>query len=401
MKILVVCQHYWPEPFRISDICEELVQRGHEVSVITDVPNYPEGEIYKDYKHGARRDEEKGGVKIHRTHTIGRKGGTIKRFLNYYSFANSSTRYAKKLKEEFDVVLAFQLSPIMMANAAVAYAKKHHKKLVMYTFDLWPTSLAAGGISPKSPIYKHYKKVAKKIYRAADKILVTSNCFIDYLDKVLGVERGRIAYLSQFAEDLYSPETCKKTPDEYVDLMFAGNIGRGQSVGTIIEAAAKCKDLENLRWHIVGDGSDLNNVRKLADKEQLKNVIFYGRKPIEEMPGLYAKADAMLVTMIRDDLLSMTLPGKVQSYMAAGKPIIGAIDGEADDMIRKAGCGYCVEAEDADALAVMVRKFYAERTSGVYERYGERAREYYNDNFRKCGFINKLEKCLSDESIDD
>ena len=391
MKILVVCQHYYPEPFRVSDMCEGLLKTGHEVFVVTGVPNYPEGKVYADYRNGKNRDEVINGVRVHRCFTIARRNGAIFRFLNYYSFAISSKRYVKKLKENFDVVLVNQLSPVMMANAGIAYKKKHGKKLVLYSLDLWPESLVAGGISQKSFLYRHYKKVSEKIYGQADKIFVTSKMFSDYFAAQFGITDTE--YLPQYAEDMFLPDACKKTPDGNIDLMFAGNVGAVQSVETVIGAARLTQDIKNLRFHIVGDGSELDNIKKLA--EGLKNVFFYGRKPVEEMPKIYSMADAMLLTLNDNRVLSYTLPGKAQAYMAAGKPIIGAIDGEAQTVLSDAKCGFCGKAGDADELADNIRKFIACENKAEL---AENARNYYLKNFAKERFFNRLISVLSDNA---
>lgn len=388
MKILVICQYYSPEPFRVSDICEELVKRGHEVTVVTGIPNYPIGEIYKGYRHGEKRDEVINGVTVHRCFTIGRKQGAFFRFLNYYSFSISSTSYIKRLNKECDVVFVNQLSPVMMANAGITYKKKYHKKFVMYCLDLWPESLVAGGIKRESPIYKFFHRVSEKIYKQADKILITSQSFSKYFEEEFGIKNT--AYLPQYAEAIFTPDMCRKEPDGNIDLMFAGNIGAAQSVDTIINAAQLTKDIKNLRWHIVGDGSELDNLKKMA--EDLDNVIFYGRKPLEEMPKYYSMADAMLVTMQKDDILSLTLPGKVQSYMASGKPIIGAIDRETKAIIHQAGCGLCADAENAEQLAKIVREFCISMPK--WSVYSEYSVNYYRKEFSKKAFMNALEKKL-------
>ena len=391
MKILVVCQHYYPEPFRVSDMCEGFLKAGHEVFVVTGVPNYPEGKVYADYRKGKNRDEVINGVRVHRCFTIARRNGAIFRFLNYYSFAISSKRYVKKLKENFDVVLVNQLSPVMMANAGIAYKKKHGKKLVLYSLDLWPESLTAGRIANGSLLYKHYKKVSKKIYEQADKIFTTSKMFSDYFSAQFGI--ADTEYLPQYAEDMFSPEACKKVSDGNIDLMFAGNVGAVQSVETVIDAARLTQDIKNLRWHILGDGSELENIKKSA--EGLNNVFFYGRKPVEEMPKYYSMADAMLLTLNKNEVLSYTLPGKAQTYMAAAKPIIGAIGGESQTVIREANCGFCGESGDAESLAENVRKFIAcENKSEL----AENARNYYLKNFAKEKFFDRLISVLSENA---
>ena len=399
MKILVICQHYYPETFRITDICEELVKRGNDVFVVTGYPEYPEGVIYDGYRDKKHADEVVNGVKIHRCFTIGRKGGVFKRVLNYYSYALSSVGYVKKLKEKFDVVLVNQLSPVMMANAGVTYSKKNKVPLVTYVLDLWPASLSAGNISDKSIIYKHYHKVSKKIYRAADKLLVSSQTFVDYLEEQFGINREKIIYFPQYSEDCFNARECEKRMGDTIDLMFAGNVGKVQSIDTIIEAAKKCSDIKNLHWHIVGDGVALQDCKIKAEQEKVP-VLFHGRQPLEKMPEYYAMADAMLVTMVKDSFLSLTLPGKVQTYMAAGKPIIGAIDGEASSVIQKAECGFCGESEDATALAENVRKFCG-MTRECMEKLGQNARAFYERNFEKKKILDKLEAVLTYEIVDD
>lgn len=395
MKILVVCQYYKPEPFRIADICENLVSRGHEVSVITGVPNYPEGVIYQGYEHGQKRDEVIGGVSIHRCFTVPRKTGVLNRFLNYYSFAVSSSRYARSKKcvsrdgSPFDVVLVNLLSPVMMASAAVAYKKKHGTPLFMYCLDLWPESLTAGGIRKGSLIYKVFARISRRLYRAMDAIAVTSRSFIERLQQGSDIPKERLSYLPQYAEALFAP--CPKDATDTVDLMFAGNVGAAQSVDTILDAAALLKEeFPQLRWHIVGSGSEHTRLQQKAQPLG-DTVMFHGRKPLDTMPSLYAQADAMLVTLQADEFSSMTLPGKVQSYMAAGKPLLGAINGETAAVIADAQCGFCGAAEDAAALADNVRRFMATEDKTAL---GANARAYYEQHFSQDGFMQTLEEKL-------
>ena len=391
MKILVVCQHYYPESFRITDICEELVKRGHSVNVITELPNYNLPDILPEYRHKENSDEVINGVHVHRCRTVARKSGVMRRILNYYCFALSSKHYAKKLKEKFDIIFVNQLSPIMMAWAGIAYKKKHHKKMLLYCLDLWPESLIAGNIGRGSPIYKFFHRVSEKVYSQADEILVTSRLFCSYFKEQFGISEDKTLYLPQYAESLFTPEDCNKRADGNIDLMFAGNIGAAQSIPTFLQAANETQDITNLYWHFVGEGSELQACKKMADDLKLERVIFHGKKPLEEMPSFYAKADAMLVGLMKDPVLSLTLPGKVQTYMAAGKPIIGSADGETCEVIKAANCGYCSAAEDASALASNVRKFCAEFDHSA-KIFSDNAVKYYEDNFTKEQFFSVLEK---------
>lgn len=389
-KILVICQYYKPEPFRISDICEEMVRRGHEVQVVTGYPNYPEGILYDGYGKGKHIDEVINGVKVHRCFTVPRETGTVKRLMNYYSYAVSSTGYVLSKKcvasdgKPFDVVYCNQLSPVMMADAAIAYKKKYKVPAVMYCLDLWPESLIAGGIARESKIYKYFHYVSKKIYRQMDKILITSRLFSDYLRDEFNIKKEKIEHLPQYAEGIFE-QIPPRDEDGVFNFMFAGNIGAVQSVETVIKAAEMLKE-EPVKFHIVGGGTDLERLQEIA--KDLDNVVFYGRRPLEEMPEFYAKADAMLVTLAADPILSLTLPGKVQSYMAVGKPIIGAIDGETRVVVETAQCGFCGKAESVDELVENVKKFIQ---SDRRNEMGQNARKYYEENFQEKMFMDKLE----------
>ena len=396
MKVLVVCQYYKPEPFRISDICEALVEMGHSVTVVTGTPNYPEGVIYPGYENGAKADEIINGVTVHRCPLIPRKSGALYRFLNYYSFVFSSQKYLRGLNEDFDVVFVNQLSPVMMAQAALTWAQRKGKRCVLYCLDLWPESLLAGGIRKDSLIYKVFRRVSRRIYQRADQILVTSRGFVPYFEETLGLTGKKLGYLPQYAEDMFGALPESTEPKNTVDFLFAGNVGSLQSVETIVEAARLLQNESQIRIHIVGGGISLENCKKQA--EGLNNITFHGRRDLGEMPSFYAMADVLLITMGKDPVLSATLPGKVQSYMAAGKPVAGAIDGETARLINEeALCGACCGAEDAPALAEILRQMAADPDKR--KEYGCNARRYYREHFQKTKFLVELERVLEENCV--
>lgn len=383
MKILVVCQYYYPEPFRITDICEEFVKMGHQVTVLTGLPNYPEGKILKEYKKKEHLDEIRNGVRVIRCYEHGRGKNAINMFLNYFSFAISGKRKVCKLDKDFDIVFINQLSPVMMAWPGIKYARKHNKKVVLYCYDLWPASLSAGGIRKKTFIYKLFWNISNRIYKSVDHIFVTSKSFIEYFEDEHGINKNKLTYLPQYCEDIFFNVQPRINEGVY-NYVFAGNIGVMQSVETIIKAAELIKDDKSIMIHIVGDGRDLDNCKKMANG--LGNVIFYGRRPLEEMPIFYAMADAMVVTLSKDELVSITLPGKVQSYMAAGKPIIASIDGEAKIIIEEAKCGLVCNAENYVALAGLFKDFKKTNIKCLQEN----SFNYYIKNFTKTIFFDSI-----------
>lgn len=394
MRILAVSQYYWPEPFNVSEICEELVSRGHEVTVLTGLPNYPEGELYPGYEHGKLREQERNGVKIVRSWLWPRKRGAVNRFLNYETFSWSATNRSKKLKGDFDIVLSFEISPIMSANPALAYARRKGVPCLLYVIDIWPECLLAGGITRESPIFRHYAKVSAKIYRSADRLAVTSPLFIDYISNLVG-ERLEACYLPQFAEDIFE-QSGYVAPDGYpagvTNLTFAGNVGAAQSVDTIIRAAALLPQ-DKVLFHVVGSGSELDSCKSLAVELNVRNVVFHGRKPLEDMPNYYFASDAMLATFSDNPVLGYTLPRKIQSYLAAGKPVLGTLVGESRRVIEEAGCGICCEASDYNGLAHGVSKFIA-MSDVERKKLGINARNYYTSHFSRSAFFEGLEHQL-------
>lgn len=391
MNILVICQNYYPEQFRITDICEELIKRGENVTVLTGLPNYPKGKIEKGYRWFRKRREVINGVNVIRTWEIGRRTGNLFRMLNYFSYAFSATIKTLFMTKKYDIVYVYQLSPILMAIPGIIYKKIHKKKLVLYCLDLWPDSLKAGGISEQSSIYKIFEKISNKIYNQSDEILVTSKSFIDNMKNKLKKDIN-ITYLPQYAEEVL--ELKKKSEDsQELNLVFAGNIGKAQSVQTIIEAAENIEKIgANIKIHIVGNGSEYATCKKQA--ENVKNIEFYGSKPITEMQYFYDMADAMLVTLDSKSFSSSTLPGKVQACMKTGNPIIAAANGETQIIINEAKCGYCVEAENAQQLTDAIIKFN-NLPREEKDILSNNAIKYYNKNFSKKIFIDKLLNILN------
>lgn len=397
MRILVVCQHYWPEPFNTSDVCEELVRRGHEVAVITGLPNtgMPGNEIPVEYQ-GGNRVEFRNGVKIYRSKLSPRKTGAINRIRNYISFWHNANVVARNISDEFDVVLGYQFSPVMQVDPGLVYAKKHHKKMLLYCFDLWPVSLTAGGFSRESLPYKWMARVSERIYQQSDRLAVTSPLFDEYFKQELGINREPSACLPQYADDAFAD--CKRCECEgydlsKVNLTFAGNVGQAQSVKTVVKAASLVQSDSNIVFHIVGSGSRLEECESMATELGLTNIVFHGRRPLEDMPKYYGASDAMLVTFEDSPMATYTLPRKVTTYMAAGKPILAALSGETKRVIDDANCGYCCGIEDSPGLAAICEKFA--KSPNVSEL-GDRAKSYYESHFTKELFFNKLESLLAE-----
>lgn len=388
MRILVICQYYYPENFQITPICEQLVDDGFDVTVLTGLPNYPTGIIPDEYKRG-HRDEVINGVHVLRCHEIGRKKGPLHLAMNYFSYLWSASFAVNKLDKDYDLVFVYQLSPVLMAIPGSKYAKKHNKPLLLYCCDLWPESMKMYVRNENNPVFVWMKKVSKRIYESADRIICQSTSFRSYFMDTHLIPDSKMTYIPAFADETYILHDF--TPnDEIVDFVFLGNLGIAQNLMAVLQAINKIKNIPGFKVHFVGDGTVLNEMKKYVTDNNLENIVyFYGRRPVEEMPKFYKLADACLVSLKADNATGLTLPSKVQGYMAAGKTIIGMIDGSAKDVIVESGCGICVNAGDIDGLANGMKDFIEDQTK--YQHCGQNAKQYFIENFSKSKFMNKLE----------
>lgn len=397
MKILVVSQYFWPEEFRINDICEGLVEQGHEVEVLTGIPNYPSGEFFEGHSFLKWGTREYKGVKIKRVPLIPRgKDNLIKLGLNYISYTvTASIAAIGLLLKKYDRVFVFQLSPITLAIPGMIISKMKKIPSIIYVQDLWPESLFTIKEINNTKIRKMLNSICSKIYKSFDTLLITSKSFEEELVKK-GVNRERIEYFPQWAEDFYSSSNCgENTNKENFVVTFAGNIGKAQSVDTIIKAANIAKDNKNIKWQILGDGSEFEYIKSLVKEFSLeKTVYLLGRKPSSEMPKYFSKSDALIVTLRDDKVLRATLPAKVQSYMASGKPILAAISGEGNRTIKESECGLVCEAEDYIKLYENVISLF-NMSEKERSTLGMNGKEYFKNNFTREKLLSQLEVIMN------
>lgn len=400
MRILIVSQYYYPEQFQINDIAPELVRRGHDVTVICGIPNYPKGFVFDGYRLEEERKEKEDlyrtetGVKVIHCWQVPRGQSPIKMIRNYWSFAKESKKVIRALEGNFDVVLGYQLSPITSMLAALEYKRRYGAPVLFYTLDIWPISAEAMLHGKKNPLYWWVKRISKRIYLGADRVLVTSRPFIDYLNREHNVPLERMSYLPQHAGTEMLNMDLEADNNNVADFMFAGNLGKGQRVDVIIKAATILGARKDYKIHIVGDGRLRQELESLVKEYGLKdNVVFYGNQKREDMPKYYQMADALLITLRGNNEVGNTMPGKLQMYMTTGKPIFGAINGAASEVIKEAQCGACVEAGDYIGLAKLMEAYISNPKS--FNDCGGKARRYFREHFTLEHFMNGLEKELS------
>lgn len=401
MRILVISQYFWPENFRLNDLCLELTDRGHHVEVLTGIPNYPQGIFYKGYSVFKNRIEKWRNITIHRAFIIPRgRDNRILLVLNYLSFVFSSCFKLLFLKGNYDKIIVYQLSPATVGFPGILAKKLFRAPLFFYIQDLWPESIKdAGGIRSNS-IIRGIDLLMNMFYKISDSIIVQSPAFTEYLVSK-GIHRNKITYISNTVEPFYKPEI--KT-SKYIDkfpsgfnILFAGNIGKAQDLYTIADAANMLyKKKLKINWIFLGDGRDKDNVIEYVKELGISEVFYFlGSFSTQEMPFFFACADVLLVSLKRSTIFSLTIPSKVQSYFACKKPILGNIDGISFDIINNYQCGYASNSADSVALSENTEKlYYSSRTE--LENFGNNAFEYFRINFERTQIYNKLETLLLD-----
>ena len=403
MHILVVTQYFWPENFRVNDLVEGLRERGHKVTVFTGLPNYPKGAFFRGYGWlGPYTETFKDDVRVARVPIVPR--GTRKGLqlvLNYLSFVVFGCMLIFfRCREKYDSVFVYGISPITLAIPAIFFKWFRRVPVVFWVTDLWPESLQATHTVHSSFVLDLVSRMVRFIYKHCDKILVSGKGFISRVER-LGVSRQKLEYFPQWAEAFFSEPTSIDSniitrgefPEGFV-VLFAGNIGSAQSFDTIISAAELLKQHSDIHWVILGDGLLKEWVEAEVSARGLVSCFnVLGSRPIESMPTYYSMADALLVSLRADPVFAITVPGKLQTYMASAKPIIGSIDGEGAELIQLAGCGHTARAGCADELMSAVLKVYS---LSVEERQamGFRARRYFEEHFEREKALSRLENIL-------
>ena len=402
MNILVVSQYFWPENFRLNDLVHGLCDRGHKVTVLTGKPNYPDGSFFKGYGFLRPVRERYGEVEVLRVPLVPRGSGRGARLaINYLSFVVFAGLLGPLLcRGRFDVVFVYEPSPITVGLPAIVMKKLKDAPLLFWVQDLWPESLEATGAVRSKRVLSGVARMARYVYEGCDRILVTSRGFVPRVVGV-GAPPERVYYWPQYAEALYTPVKVEDAAPERREMpegfrvMFAGNIGAAQSFETILGAAEKLRDHPGIQWVIVGDGRRRRWVEERVRELGLGDrVHLIGKRSAESMPRYFALADALLVTLKREEIFSLTVPGKVQSYLACGRPVVAALDGEGARIVEEARCGTTAPAEDADGLAEAVLSLYgatAERGEMAF-----RARAYFEEHFEREKLLDELESWMTE-----
>lgn len=385
MRLLVLSQHFWPETFRITEVVESLRQTGCDVTVLTGQPNYPDGIVPDGYSAAAVNTQLRNGLVIHRVPLVPRgRGSALRLTLNYLSFVASASLFGPWLLrgQKFDALLVYAPSPILQAIPAVWLSWLKGAALVTWVQDLWPESLSATGFVQDPRLLEAVAVVVRWIYRRNDLLLVQSAAFVEPVSRMA---RGTpVAYHPNPGEPGLPDSVSGARPalelEPGFNVVFAGNLGTVQALDTVLAAAKLLCDDPIVRFVLVGTGSRGAWLQQEAVRLGLTNVRFPGRFAPQEMPGIFAQASALLVSLTRDPIMAQTVPSKIQAYLAAGRPIVASIDGEGARVVNEAGAGVTCAAQDAQALAAAVRTLRA-LPAHELDNMARRGRSYFEHHF--------------------
>ncbi len=397
MRILLVTQYYWPENFLINVLVPLLVERGVEVTVLTAKPNYPDGFIFKGYRAGGCQQEKHEGITILRLPIAPRGNGSRARLVvNYLSFIFSGILFGSRLVRDFrfDLVFVYAPSPLLQALPAIWLARIRRVPLVLWVQDLWPESLSVTGGIKNKWLLGAVTRIVRLIYRSSDRILVQSQGFVAPVGELTD-DPTKIHYYPNLYKVNRTMKPSQRTIalvqelESNFSIVFAGNLGTAQALGTIVEAARQLMDHPEIRIVVVGSGSLGNWLSQQIDLHGLTNLTLAGRFKPEEMSTIFAAAKALLVSLQPQTPFGLTIPSKIQAYLAAGRPVLASLNGEGSTIISEAGAGLCSDAGNAKALAENLLRLVA-MSSNQREKMGRNGRSYFDRHFAPDALADKL-----------
>lgn len=393
-RCLLLTNYFYPETFRGNDVAFEMVKRGYEVTVITCIPNYPQGRFYDGYGMWRRRREVVNGVNVIRVPVIPRGNGrAIRMVLNYVSSLFFTFIYTLSivLRKKFDFIFVQELSPAFIGIPAVLAKKIQHIPIYFWLLDVWPESLAAGGITNKY-IIGIVDKIMRRIYRNCHKIFIAAPGVRSLLQQ-RGVRNDCIEDLPNWGEDALqgdevSEDLLPPLPDGF-RIMFAGNLGEAQNLENVMRVAERLKDDKRIQWIFIGDGRKKKWVQQFVQSREMEDTVhLYKRYPIEYMSAFFKKADIMLLSLCNNNAFNVTLPAKLPAYMLNAKPVLVMANGEAQSVVREARCGYGANADSIDKMVRLVLSI-SRVPKQELEQKGRNGYHYYQRHFRR-------DKCMND-----
>lgn len=401
MHLLVISQYFWPENFKINDVVHEMIQRGHKVTILTGIPNYPDGFVFKDYKDNPNKFNDFKGADIIRIPMIPRGKGKINLLMNYMSFAFNAVLIGsfKLRKLTFDSIFVYEPSPITVGIPSAFFRYTKRIPVIFWVQDLWPDTLKAVGVIKSKLILSFIGLIVSFVYKNCDLILAQSKSFIPQIKKY-APNHISIEYFPGWAEQIFEDISSNEYAEEIsidknnFNIIFAGNIGEAQDFPAILETVEHLRGIKTIKWYILGDGRYANWVINQINERNLEdNIIMLGRFDLERVPSFFRHADALLVCLKDEPIFSMTIPSKIQAYLSSGIPIIGMLNGEGADLIKDNNAGFFSPSGDSLGLAEVIKKI-ASMSENERKEIGANGSHLSEEEFNRDSLMNKLESWL-------
>ena len=358
-KILIVTEYFYPEEFKINEIAIEWKRKGYEVDILTQIPTYPVGKIFENYKNSWYMKDNYQGMTVYRVKAVtGYKESLFKKLLKYFTFMILGSFVSLRIGKKYDYVFGFDVGALTGMMPAVVLKKFYGKKVTLWIQDVWPDSVYAYGFRKRKFLEFILDGFVKFVYRNSSSLAVSGKGFIKKVQLYVEDDK-KIEYFPNWADPLDKNLTpFEFSRNEKIQFTFAGNVGTVQNLDNIIKAFGNLKsdDLKKAQLNIIGDGSYLKTLKELVKKSNFQNIVFWGRKPRDEMSRYFQASDFLIVSLVNKPIFSLTVPAKTQTYMAAKKPILAILNGDAAEIITDNILGYSADPDNIEEIQDVFRK---------------------------------------------
>jgi len=358
-SVLIITERFYPEEFGINDLAQAWQAKGYEVAVLTQAPSYPFDRVYEGYRNKLFQTEKWQGIKVYRIFSLmGYKKGVFLKVLNYLCFAFFASLVSLFVGRKHEKVFVYHIGPLTQAIPAALIKKLFGKQIHIWTLDIWPDSVYAYGFKEKAISKKLLESFVKTIYENCATVFISCKGFKWKIEKY--VPGAKIIFSPQWAPDELNFD--RVIPHESLkggfNFTFAGNIGKAQNLENIIRGFALLpQSNDQTKLNIIGDGSNLENLKRIVKEENIGNVFFWGRRPLKEMPRWFQGSDVLIISLIDEPIFSLTVPAKFQAYLASGKPIYCVMNGEVADLAINNKIGFVAYPNNIDDIKSGFEKF--------------------------------------------
>ena len=391
-KILIVAENFYPEEFKINEVALQWREKGYNVDVVTQFPSYPYGEIYEGYTNRWYQKDSYKGINIYRVKAVtGYKTSLFKKILKYFSFMLLGTLVTLKIGKRYDYIFGFGVGAQTSTTPAVILNKFYKKRVVLWILDIWPDTVYAYGFKKTKLLSFFLDGFVRFLYKNTSALAISSQGFKEKIKPYLTQEK-EILYAPNWADKLEeSSEEFAFSQDKTVHFTFAGNVGKVQNLENVIKGfgSLDAAFLKKAQLNIIGDGSSLEELKALVEKEKINNIVFWGRKPKQEMQKYFQASDFLIVSLVERPIFALTVPAKVQTYMAAKKPILAILNGDAARVVQEHRCGFSAEPNDIQQIKKLFEKAI-ELSSDEKRVLGENAKHLSQTLFDKEKIIQDL-----------